>query len=77
MFKVIEVRFDELTGNESEHILLKTRFKSRADQKCKDANGKFENQVPGFESFAVVVDIHPDKNPMWGGRLPGDPVFKA
>ena len=57
MFKVIEVRFDVLTGNESEHTLLKTNHKLVADEFCKDANGSFENQVPGFESFAVVVKI--------------------
>ena len=57
MFKVIEVRFDINTGNESEHVLLKTNHKLLADEACKDANGSFRNQVPGFESFAVVVKI--------------------
>ena len=55
MFKVIEVRFDVLTGNESEHILFKTNHKLLADEACKDANGSFKSQIPGFESFAVVV----------------------
>jgi len=57
MFKVIEVRFDILTGNESEHILLKTNHKLLADEACKDANASFEGDVPGFESFAVVVKV--------------------
>ena len=74
MFRVIEVRFDPLTGNESEHVLLKTFHKLVADEFCKDANDSFKNRVPGLESFAVVVE---DKTPKWGGRLPGDAVVKA
>ena len=57
-FKVIEVRFDTLTGNESEHVLLNTRFQSRADQKCTEANAFFKNRIKfkkQLESFAVVV----------------------
>ena len=68
MFTVIEVRFDTLTGNESEHILLKTRFQSRADQKCKEANARFKrlpklakvnDRFTTIESFAVVVKVTP------------------
>ena len=62
MFKVIEVRFDTLTGNESEHILLKTRFESRANERCKEANATFakpwrKRQLAGRESWAVVVPV--------------------
>jgi len=75
MFKVIEVRFDTLTGNESEHVLLKTFNKSEADRKCKTANVFFKNRIKfklRLDSWAVVVE---DKSPMWGGRLPGDAVI--
>ena len=62
MFNVIEVRFDTLTGNESEHILLKTRFQSRADQKCEEANAFFKNRIKfklRLDSWATVVKVMP------------------
>lgn len=57
MFKVIKVSFDVETGNESESVLLKTNHKLLADEACNNANASFEDEVPGFESFAVVVKI--------------------
>jgi len=64
MFKVIEVRSDELTGNESEHILLKTPSERRANKVCNEHNVTyqkpwFKRQLPNRESFAVVVEIKP------------------
>ena len=62
MFRVIEVRFDELTGNESEHVLLKTSSERRANKVCNEHNVAFQKpwrkrQLPGRESWAVVVPI--------------------
>jgi len=58
MFKVIEVRFDTLTGNESEHVLLKTPSESKADKLCEEKNFSFVRPKGSrLESFAIVLPV--------------------